>query len=228
MTPLFTQEEFKKAKSKDKLPCKCKFCKKTFYRTKSSITVIIKKQNHNTMDYCSQKCSNKSHIKDNTFEKMFCSNCGKEIIKQISASKRHKNCFCSHSCSTKYFNSHKKNGIRRSKLEVYIEQQLTALYPNLHILYNDKETINSELDVYIPSLKIAFELNGIFHYEPIFGVDKLEKIQNNDTSKFKSCYNKKIDLCIIDVSQQKYFKESTSKKYLSIIIEIINERLLIS
>ena len=30
MTPLFTQEEFKKAKSKDKLPCKCKFCKKLF------------------------------------------------------------------------------------------------------------------------------------------------------------------------------------------------------
>jgi hypothetical protein len=70
-------------------------------------------------------------------------------------------------------------------------------------------------------------LNGIFHYEPIYGVNKLDKIQSNDISKSKACFDAKIDLCIIDTSTQSYFKESTSQKYLNIIINIINERLLI-
>ena len=75
---------------------------------------------------------------------------------------------------------------------------------------------------------MAFELNGIFHYEPIYGNDKLTKIQENDVSKSKACHEHKIDLCIIDTSQQKYVKPSTSQKYLIIIINIINERLLTS
>ncbi len=35
----------------------------------------------------------------------------------------------------------------------------------------------------------------------------------------------KIDLCIINTSQQKYINPSTSKKYLDIIVNIIDERL---
>ena len=71
-------------------------------------------------------------------------------------------------------------------------------------------------------------MNGIFHYEPIYGINKLNQIQENDKSKTKLCHDLKIDLCIIDVSQQKYFTISTSQKYLDIITNIINERLLIS
>jgi hypothetical protein len=74
------------------------------------------------------------------------------------------------------------------------------------------------------SLNIAFELNGIFHYEPIYGNDKLNKIQNNDMRKFQACLEHNIELCIIDTSQQKYFKESTSQKYLNIIVNILNEK----
>ena len=80
-------------------------------------------------------------------------------------------------------------------------------------------------DIYIPSLKLAIELNGIFHYEPIFGEDKLKKVQNNDNRKFQACLEKEIEFCIIDTSQQKYFKEKTSQKYLSIITEIIDLKL---
>ena len=42
------------------------------------------------------------------------------------------------------------------------------------------------------------------------------------------CHDNKIDLCIIDVSQQKYVKPSNSKKYLDIITNIIKERMSIS
>jgi hypothetical protein len=225
MIPLYTEEEFKTAKSFDELSCQCLICGKTFKQKKYIVKMALSPKYERTGDFCSLTCQQKSNIKKDTFKIFNCCNCNKEIIKQSSASKRHKNTFCSHSCSTKYLNSHKTTGTRRSKLEMYVEEQLTLLYPNLDIKYNDKSVINSELDIHIPSLNLAFELNGIFHYEPIFGVNKLDQIQTNDISKSKACIDAKIDLCIIDTSGHKYVKPKTSEKYLNIIIKIINTRL---
>jgi len=219
MTPLYTQEEFDNAKGCDKLPCKCKYCKETFFRYKYIIKAALNPKNKQTNDYCSRNCQYQSQFKHETIR---CDNCNIEIKKLISTTKRHKNHFCSHSCSTKYFNAHKTTGIRRSKLEIWLESQLTFLYPSLEIHYNKKDAIGSELDIYVPSLKIAFELNGIFHYEPIYGNNKLDQIKNNDSRKYKSCIDLNISLCIIDSSQLKYFKEKNCKKYLDIIINIIN------
>ena len=133
------------------------------------------------------------------------------------------NLFCSSSCAATWNNVHKSHGIRRSKLEEWIEKQLTTLYPNLDIHYNKTDTINAELDIYIPSLKLAFELNGIFHYEEIHG--KLSKIQKNDNRKFQKCIASKISLCIIDTSHQKRFTELSSKPFLDIITNIISKKL---
>jgi len=66
------------------------------------------------------------------------------------------------------------------------------------------------------------ELNGIFHYEPIYGQDKLDKIKNNDHRKFQACLEHNIELCIIDTSQQKKFNPQSSKVFLDIITRIIN------
>jgi len=154
----------------------------------------------------------------NVRENIVCLSCNKTFI----ALKSDKQKFCNQSCSTTYQNSHKKYGIKRSKLEIYLEEQLTSLYPNLEVHYNRKDTINSELDIYIPSLNLAFELNGIFHYEPIFGVDKHLKTQNNDQLKFKKCIDNKINLCVIDTSKQKHFNIKSSKQYLDIVLNIIN------
>lgn len=122
-----------------------------------------------------------------------------------------------------YNNTHKTHGTRRSKLEPWLEGQLKKLYPDLNMIFNGKDTINSELDIYIPSLKLAFELNGIFHYEPIYGKDKLQSIKNNDTRKFQACIEKGISLCIVDSSQQKRFSPKSSQKYLDIIVNIIED-----
>ena len=81
------------------------------------------------------------------------------------------------------------------------------------------------MDIYLPSLKLAFELNGIFHYEPIFGDNKLSQIQNNDSNKFMKCQWHNISLCIIDVSSFIHFKELGAKKYLDIITTIIDQHL---
>jgi hypothetical protein len=128
---------------------------------------------------------------------------------------------CSRSCATTYQNTHKAIGIRRSKLEAYIEEQLTLLYPNLVVHYNRKDTINSELDIYIPTLKLAVELNGIFHYEPIFSPEQLARSQNNDQRKMQACIERGIELCVIDTSKQTYFKPASSARFLDIIVSLI-------
>jgi len=224
MIPLYTEEEFEKSQSDDKLPLQCVICGKTYYSMKRVILRAIRgetKKHKST--YCSNMCQ-ASHKR----KEVKCENCGKITTKTLGEVKKSKTnrFFCSRSCSGTYNNRHKTKGTRRSKLENYIEIKLGEIFHNLDIKYNEKNVIGSELDVYVPSLNIAFELSGIFHYEPIFGKNKLISIQENDKHKSKACYDARIDLCVIDTSGQKYFKESTSKKYLDIIVNIINERLL--
>lgn len=222
MTPLYTQEEFNNAKSKDKLPCECYYCKNMFFNEKHTIQRGLNPNSSYKNYFCSYKCKqNASNKKQN----VNCFNCLKSFEKANAEIKRYPNHFCSRTCSTSYNNKNKTTGNRRSKLEVWLENQLIQLYPNLKFDFNMKSAIGSELDIYIPSLNLAFELNGIFHYEPIFGVNKLNQTQSNDSSKSKACFDKQIDLCIIDTSAQKYVKPATSQKYLNIIINIINERL---
>lgn len=171
------------------------------------------------MFYCNRKCFRK-HVHSLTHHNIKCNECGKEFSKAINRTT--KNNFCSQSCFGTYTNKHRTHGYRRSKLEIWLQTQLKQLYPNLKILYNHKETIKSELDIYIPELKLAFELNGVFHYEPIYSQEKLQQIQNNDNRKFQACLENNIQLCIIDTSKQKYFKESTSWQFLDIIKMVID------
>ena len=221
MIPLFNQNDLDTAKSTDTLPCQCLYCEKSFQQTKHVIQRAINPNNKTTSDYCSKECQNKGMSNK---KMVICLNCSTEFLKKEKEIKKTQNHFCSNSCSATYNNKHKTNGTRRSKLEVYLEQQLSSLYPDLPIDYNQKSAINSELDIYIPSLRLAFELNGIFHYEPIYGSDKLNQIKNNEISKSKACFDNQIDLCTIDASGLKYFKPSNAQKYLDIIVNIINQR----
>lgn len=220
MIPLYNTEEFKSSKSDDKLPCKCFICSNIFYLKKSYIQRVLK--GNKTGNYCSISCRS---IDKKTKLLVNCLNCNKQFEKKPSEIAKSPNHFCSSSCAATYNNTHKTTGTRRSKLESYLETKLIQLYPTLEFHFNRKDTINSELDIYIPSLKLAFELNGIFHYEPIYGQNKLSSIQNNDNRKFQACLERGIELCLIDTSTQKYFKEESSIKYFNIISNIIKERL---
>ncbi len=224
MNPLYTQEEFDNAKGGSKLSLKCYYCHNTFFKEKKFILQVINNIKKNNCQYCNRDCHDKAQI---TKQKVICKQCNKEFIKKQKEIKKSKsgNHFCSQSCAGTYNTTHKTHGTRRSKLENWLEEQLTLLYPNLQINFNKKDAIESELDIYIPSLKLAFELNGIFHYEPIYGQDKLNQIKNNDHRKFAACIEKKISFCIIDTSNQKYFKISTSQKYLDIIVDILKRHL---
>jgi hypothetical protein len=196
---LFNEETFKNTKFNNLLPLKCDVCGKEYTSTKRSIYTSRKRGcKGNT---CSGECRSKHKIANtehiNHPINTTCKNCGKPIQKYSNQVNKYKNQFCSRSCAATYNNTHKTKGNRRSKLEVWLEDQLPLLYPNIEIHFNRKDAINSELDIYFPTLNLAIELNGIFHYEPIYGESKLEKIQNNDNRKFQACLEQGIELCII-------------------------------
>ncbi len=157
--------------------------------------------------------------------KVNCLQCNRSFLKRANQLKKTPNSFCNRSCAATYNNTHKTHGTRRSKLEAYLEEQLTDKYQGIEFDFNKKEAINSELDIYIPSLRLAFELNGIYHYEPIHGDKKLSQIQNNDSRKFQACLERGIELCIIDTSSLSYFKPANAKKYLDIVCTVIDLKL---
>ncbi len=196
----------------------CKYCKNIFLRSFKDEYSHQRKGRKN--NYCSIRCVGLDQRKRQNCN---CSQCGKNIERVLSTIK--KNTFCSQSCSAKYNNTHKTHGTRRSKLEKWLEEKLKSLYPTLEIHFNRKDAINSELDIYFPILKLAFELNGIYHYEPIHGPEKLASVQNNDQRKFQACLEKGIELCIIDSSKFGNFKESKAKEFLDIIISVIEQNL---
>ena len=191
----------------------CELCGHTFIRIK----------NYNRPHtFCDLKCAGRfktlmrSHTKN-------CKQCGIEIVKTRSemADSKTGNFFCTQSCAAVYNNTHKKYGTRRSKLEAWLEKELRRHFPEIGFVFNGKEAINSELDIFIPELKLAFELNGIFHYEPIYGNEKLTNIQSNDQRKFAACHEHNISLCIIDTSRFTYFKVEKAMVFFNIIKEKI-------
>jgi len=161
MIPLFDINDIDNLDS-SKLEIKCEFCGNIFISTKKQIKKVLSNKPYNLvlLKYCSIDCRNKSSNKSVIVK---CKNCDIDFIKN-----KHRLCennFCSQSCSASYHNKNKTTGIRRSKLEIYLENNLKQIYTNLEIIFNNKKVIGSELDIYIPTLKIAFELNGIHHYK---------------------------------------------------------------
>lgn len=198
----------------------CGSCQIEFQRPLRQITKG--KIREDKLSFCSRKCKDDHHNKKITVS---CLNCQKGFEKKAHEIIRNPNHFCSRSCSASYNNRNKKHGTRRSKLEVWLESQLSEQYPELEIHYNRSDAIQSELDIFIPSLSLAFELNGIFHYEPIYGIEKLASIQHNDECKLQACLENNIKLCILDVSCMKYFKETKGQVFLNTICLNIDSEL---
>lgn len=207
----------------DYITLKCQHCQQPFERWWKYVKRSIKTGNR--LNYCGIECQRLGRRKGKIYHCSHCNKCIYRTPSDFKSTVKSNRVFCSSSCAAIYNNTHKSHGYRRSKIEIYLESQLKSLFPKLEILFNDKEIINSELDIYLPSLKLAFELNGVFHYEPIYGKDKLNQIINNDNRKFQACLEKGIELCIIDISNIHHFKPILGDKFLKIIQDIINSKL---
>ena len=202
---------------------KCEFCNIKFDKLVSQVNQNKKLGRSN---FCSRSCRSKSMINRISVQ---CSNCGDSLLikPHIYDKSKSKRFYCDSSCAATYNNKHKSFGYKRSKLELYIQDQLLVDFPDVNFEFNTKVVINSELDVYCPELKLAIEINGIVHYEPLYGEDKFERLQNNDQQKMIECFKQGIELIVINASSHSYVTDKTCDKYyqeVKSIIESISHR----
>lgn len=106
MIPLYTQEEYEKAKSTDLLLLKCEHCGKVFGKIKKLITQELTHK-LGICKFCSKQCRSDAQ---NTSIKVHCCNCDKEITitKKVFEKSENKHFFCNHSCSAEYNNKNRK------------------------------------------------------------------------------------------------------------------------
>lgn len=198
----------------------CPVCSSTFTKRSTYYERHIKKHGHDYEPKCSTKCVGIHNTKSKQVD---CLQCGKTFSKSGANMRksplRH---FCSRSCSNSYNNRHKKHGTRRSKLEQHLEEQIRECFPNLPCEYNSKSLIGSELDFYFPTLEIAIELNGILHYEPIYGQEKLDRIVENDKQKSMHCHELGIMLHTIDTSSCDTLTHSHKNKYWGVVKALLS------
>lgn len=88
---------------------------------------------------------------------------------------------------------------------------LVEEFPAVEFIANDKTYLDGyELDIVIPSIKLAIEWNGIVHYRPIYGQAKLDNIQKRDAEKQELALAKGIELIVVPdlVSSETYLREA--------------------
>ena len=222
-------ENFLNSKERE-LKFVCAGCNKNSIRNRRSIVKALRARKSKDVT-CSLKCARLMGPLGKNFVEMNCPVCTKKFRRTFSDIKKSKSkkCFCGSSCAAHHNNLQRPVGLRRSALEIWIEKKLTEAYPKLQIDFNKKDAIGSELDIYVPSLKIAFELNGFFHYYRImknkYGSIILKRTKKNDARKLEACKKAGIDLIVINTSRMRNFAFSRSNKYLFTITKKINKSL---
>jgi hypothetical protein len=181
----------------------CSYCKIKIIRKPYAM------ENHKN-HFCSSKCSENFRIKKIPVE---CSICGVVIYKTPSHIKSRPRHCCSRECFNILNRTKKDWGSKRSKLEIAIEKHLNLRY-QFEIRFN-RADIGYELDIYIPVLDLAIEINGIFHYKPYWGENRLIRTQELDREKMSECDIRGIKLVVVDVSMDGSGKQ--------VLIDRINE-----
>jgi hypothetical protein len=210
MKLLVTAEQLAEYKSRQPIPLECENCRRTFYKTKNNIQSALKGNPQFALRFCSQKCNYAHRTKENHVE-VECAQCGQKVLKQKSWLKKNKHNFCSKSCSAKYQNAHKTLGkSRKSKAEIHLAELICKDFGLNSVRENVRDILPSglELDLYLPSMNLAIELNGPMHFFPIHGQVKLEAIRDNDIRKQIEAQQIGCNLIVLDISQLKYWKET--------------------
>jgi len=201
----------------------CDHCKKTFDMKLGHHK--FRKGYGTKKFFCSKDCQNKSQITGvNDLLDTICTYCNnpiKRVRRLIEKTDIH---FCNRHCQGNYY-SKTFGSNKRSLLEKKIEEYIKKDYPLLNVIFGDREQCYTmELDIYVPSLNLAFEINGPIHHKPIYGEEPLKTIQNKDNIKQKICKTKNINLVIIN-DVLNYYKDNSKEIYENKIKTKIDERI---
>ena len=125
----YTDEEYKNARSTDRIALECEHCGKIFYAEKKQITFELR-HNRGRLKYCSVECSDKGH---HNGHKVNCEYCGKELIVVDSVYKasKTKHFFCNSSCAAKYNNS--KRGPVSEETKKKTRESIIAYYKSIGV-----------------------------------------------------------------------------------------------
>ena len=194
------------------IPLICENCKKEFERTLSQYNKNKQRYKH---IFCSNKCKSKFY---NFRKKIKCAYCNKVVIRKRKELKKYKSgkSFCSSSCAAKYNNTHRTTGNRLSKSEKYLVKLIKQKCPELKIIIGDRKICKGlELDIVVPSLKLAIEWNGICHYKPIYGKEKFKDIKEKDIQKrlYLHEYDPEYKLITIIDTSKRFSEEYVEKMF---------------
>lgn len=161
----------------------CIYCNKKYKLSKSKID-----RDRNIGNFCSQKCL--SNYRDSKVN-FNCDFCDKKHKTHKSTYDRAVNHFCSKKCASRYY-------CGKNLCEGIFEK--TVKKTKIKYERNNREILNGlELDFYFPNIKLAVEINGPSHYEPIYGEKSLKQQKKRDRTKKKLCKIKNITLFVISV-----------------------------
>lgn len=180
------------------IPLVCHQCNLSFTRDIVEYRKKLKRFGSNP-DFCSRKCFVEYRSQDRNAFLLHCSQCNQAVKRTPHTLNDSKsgNHFCSTSCSAK-FNNRLKRKSRRSKCEQLLFSLLQNQFPLLKIFSNDKLMLEGfEVDIAIPELNVAIEWNGIVHFKPIYGISKLDKVQERDRLKQEISQRKGVELIIV-------------------------------
>lgn len=204
--------------------CECSLCGKTLTRPKHK----IRKDNISKRLFCNRSCASifnglnrarkPKEIKKPrriVFECVFQCTCGKTVLRTKNQLRKSKSgeAFCSKSCRMK---QHNLLGITAcpsfqvSSEERILFDLIQADFPELKVERNCRNILPSglELDLFIPSLNIAIELNGPVHFFPIFGNEQFLKTKNKDIIKQMEASALGLNLIVVDISKSKSKKRT--------------------
>jgi len=99
----------------------------------------------------------------------------------------------------KMMNASAKTGRYGSKPQKHIKNYLSLFFGEDAVILNDHEVLNGmEIDVFIPSYKIAIEFNGYIHYTNYYKTGSLKKRQKRDKIKKEKLESKGYHFIVVE------------------------------